>query len=186
MARTTPLFSNFLFTNLFSIKFLYFFIISSLFFLFYLVRVNIHTILCLTSNCMCRLYIDTNKGRSPFNGRLSNFSSFQISVHRKFKKIDQLIFIKKISTLLDNLNTIYSFNWRCIFFSKQFVQFQMTSFTTPNIEAPSFIDNVRQIRSSKVLKFPTLQREYEYHYQETVRMQKKDQVALFLFHINNL
>ena len=31
---TTPLFSNFLFTNLFSIKFLYFFIISSLFSLF--------------------------------------------------------------------------------------------------------------------------------------------------------
>jgi hypothetical protein len=31
VARTTPLFSNFLFTNLFSIKFLYFFIISSLF-----------------------------------------------------------------------------------------------------------------------------------------------------------
>jgi hypothetical protein len=36
-----------------------------------------------------------NKGRSPFNGRLSDFSSYidsQISVHRKFKKIDQLIF----------------------------------------------------------------------------------------------
>ena len=35
-----------------------------------------------------------NKGRSPFNGRLSDFSSYidsQISVHRKFKKIDQLI-----------------------------------------------------------------------------------------------
>jgi hypothetical protein len=31
VARTNPLFSNFLFTNLFSIKFLYFFIISSLF-----------------------------------------------------------------------------------------------------------------------------------------------------------
>ena len=31
MARTTPLFSNFLFANLFSIKFRYFFIISSLF-----------------------------------------------------------------------------------------------------------------------------------------------------------
>ena len=31
VARTTPLFSNFLFTNLFSIKFLYFSIISSLF-----------------------------------------------------------------------------------------------------------------------------------------------------------
>ena len=31
VARTTPLFSKFLFTNLFSIKFLYFFIISSLF-----------------------------------------------------------------------------------------------------------------------------------------------------------
>lgn len=37
------------------------------------------------------------------------------------------------STLLDNLNTLYSFNWRCIFFSKEFVEFQMTSFTTPNI-----------------------------------------------------
>ena len=31
VARTLPPFSNFLFTNLFSIKFLYFFIISSLF-----------------------------------------------------------------------------------------------------------------------------------------------------------
>ena len=31
LGLTTPLFSNFLFTNLFSIKFLYFFIISSLF-----------------------------------------------------------------------------------------------------------------------------------------------------------
>ena len=48
-------FSNFLFTNLFSIKFLYFFIISSLF--------PILTCSCqysynlmLTSNCMCRPY----------------------------------------------------------------------------------------------------------------------------------
>jgi hypothetical protein len=41
-----PPFSNFLFANLFSITFLYFFIISSLFSLFKLVRVNIHTILC--------------------------------------------------------------------------------------------------------------------------------------------
>ena len=31
VARTTPLFSNFLFTNLFSIKFLYYFISFSLF-----------------------------------------------------------------------------------------------------------------------------------------------------------
>ena len=35
------------------------------------------------------------KGRSPFNSRLSDFSSYidrQISVHWKFKKIDQLIY----------------------------------------------------------------------------------------------
>ena len=35
----------------------------------------------------------TNKGRSPYNGRLSDFSFYidsQISVHRKFKK-NQLI-----------------------------------------------------------------------------------------------
>lgn len=60
------------------------------------------------------------------------------------------------STLLDNLNTIYSFNWRCIFLSKQFVRFQTTSFTTVNIEVPSFIGNLRQLRSSKILKYPTL------------------------------
>jgi hypothetical protein len=34
------------------------------------------------------LYI---KGGSPYNGRLSDFSNSQVSVHRKFKKIDQLI-----------------------------------------------------------------------------------------------
>ena len=40
-------------------------------------------------------FIANIKGRSPFNGKLSDFSSYidsQISVHRKFKKIDQLIF----------------------------------------------------------------------------------------------
>ena len=34
-------------------------------------------------------YFDSNKGRSPYNGRLSDFSFYidsQISVHRKFKK----------------------------------------------------------------------------------------------------
>ena len=51
-----PPFSNFLFTNLFSIKFLYFFIISSLFPYFNLL-VSIFINLMLTSNCMC---IDTN------------------------------------------------------------------------------------------------------------------------------
>ena len=59
VARTTPLFSNFLFTNLFSIKFF----ISLLFHLFFLILTcscqysyNIMS----TSNCMCRPYIDTN------------------------------------------------------------------------------------------------------------------------------
>ena len=41
MARTTPLFSNFLFTNLFPMKFLYFFIISSLFSYFNLFEARI-------------------------------------------------------------------------------------------------------------------------------------------------
>ena len=53
-----PPFSNFLFTNLFSIKFLYFFIISSLFPYFNLF-VSIYSYnLMLTSNCMCRPYTE--------------------------------------------------------------------------------------------------------------------------------
>ena len=55
-----PPFSNFLFTNLFSIKFLYFFIISSLFPYFNLFVDQYSYNLMLTSNCMCRPYIDTN------------------------------------------------------------------------------------------------------------------------------
>jgi hypothetical protein len=54
----SPLFSNFLFPNLFSIKFLYFFIISSLSPYFNLCQYLYN--LMLTSNCMCRPYIDTN------------------------------------------------------------------------------------------------------------------------------
>ena len=55
VARTTPLFSNFLFTNLFSIKCLYFFIISSLFPYFNLfVSISIQSYV--NSNCMCRPY----------------------------------------------------------------------------------------------------------------------------------
>ena len=54
-----PPFSNFLFTNLFSIKFLYFFIISSLFFLILSCSCQYSYNLMLTSNCMCRPYIDT-------------------------------------------------------------------------------------------------------------------------------
>ena len=58
MARTTPLFSNFLFTNLFSIKFLYFFIISSLLPYFNLF-VSIFIQSYVNINCTCRPYIDT-------------------------------------------------------------------------------------------------------------------------------
>jgi hypothetical protein len=57
---TTPLFSNFLFINLFSIKFLYFFIIY-LFFLILTCSCQYSCNLMSTSNCMCRPYIDTNK-----------------------------------------------------------------------------------------------------------------------------
>ena len=54
-----PPFSNFLFTNLFSIKKNYFFIISSLFFLILSCSCQYSYNLMLTSNCMCRPYIDT-------------------------------------------------------------------------------------------------------------------------------
>jgi hypothetical protein len=61
VARTyQPLFSNFLFINLFSIKFLYFFIIY-LFFLILTCSCQYSCNLMSTSNCMCRPYIDTNK-----------------------------------------------------------------------------------------------------------------------------
>ena len=86
-----PLFSNFLFTNLFSITFLYFFIISSLFPYFNLfvsifiqsyvnIKLHVSTLysnsynLMLTSNCMCRPYIDT---RTLFT--LSVFRSIAIA-----------------------------------------------------------------------------------------------------------
>ena len=48
-----PPFSNFLFTNLFSIKFLYFFIISSVFPYFTCLCQYSYNLM-LTSNCMCR------------------------------------------------------------------------------------------------------------------------------------
>jgi hypothetical protein len=54
-----PFFSNFLLTNLFSIKFLYFFIISSLFPYFNLFCQYSYNLM-LTSNCMYRPYIDIN------------------------------------------------------------------------------------------------------------------------------
>jgi hypothetical protein len=53
---TTPLLSSFLFTNLFSITFLYFFIISSLF-PYLTCSCQYSYNLMLTSNCMCRPYI---------------------------------------------------------------------------------------------------------------------------------
>ena len=77
----SPFFSNFLFTNLFSIKFLYFFIISSLFPYFNLfVSIFIHSYVNI--KCMCRPYIDTNNplvkmSRADFNPWLSKMVSFQ-------------------------------------------------------------------------------------------------------------
>ena len=54
---TTTLFSNFLFTNLFSIKYLYFFILFHLFLLILTCSCQYSYNLMLTSNCMCRPYI---------------------------------------------------------------------------------------------------------------------------------
>ena len=53
-ARGTPLFSNFLFTNLFSIKFLYFYIISSLFPYF-----NLFVSIFIQSNVNIKLHVST-------------------------------------------------------------------------------------------------------------------------------
>ena len=55
-----PVFSNFLFTYLFSIKFLYFFIISSLFFLILTYSCQYSYNLMLTATHMFRSYIYTN------------------------------------------------------------------------------------------------------------------------------
>ena len=71
VARTTPLFSNFLFTNLFLIQFLYFFIISSLF-LILTCSCQYSYNLMLTSNCMCRPYIDTTNPQGMQLGRFKN------------------------------------------------------------------------------------------------------------------
>ena len=71
VARTTPLFSNFLFTNLFLIKFLYFFIISSLF-LILTCSCQYSYNLMLTSNCMCRPYTDTTNPQGMQLGRFKN------------------------------------------------------------------------------------------------------------------
>ena len=66
VARTyQPPFSNFLFTHLFSIKFPYVFIISSLFPYFNLfVSIFIHSLIILTLNCMCRPFIIHKVGTS--------------------------------------------------------------------------------------------------------------------------
>jgi hypothetical protein len=69
---TTPLFSNFLFTNLFSIKCLYFFIISSLFPYF-----NLFVSIFMQSYVNIKLhvstqYIDTNNTQGMQLGRFKN------------------------------------------------------------------------------------------------------------------
>jgi hypothetical protein len=74
VARTTPLFSNFLFTNLFSIKFLYFFIISSLFPYFNLfvsifiqsyVNIKLHVSTLLDYNNTQGMQLGRFKNRTP-------------------------------------------------------------------------------------------------------------------------
>jgi hypothetical protein len=68
---TTPLFSNVLFTDLFSIKFLYFFIISSLFLILACLGQYSYNLM-LTTICMCRPYIDTN---NPQGMKLRRFKN---------------------------------------------------------------------------------------------------------------
>ena len=70
MSRTTPIFSTFLFTNLFSIKCLYFFIISSLVPYFNLFVSMFITLL--TTICMFRPYIDTNNPQGMQLRRFKN------------------------------------------------------------------------------------------------------------------
>jgi hypothetical protein len=90
VARTYhPPFSNFLFTNLFSIKFPYVFIISSLFpYLNLFVSIFMQSLIMLTLNCMCRPYIDTN---NPQGGN-------------QYSRIDWPIDKPRVSSLL-SLNT---------------------------------------------------------------------------------
>jgi hypothetical protein len=61
-------FSNFLFTNFFTVKFLHFFIFH-LFFLMLACSCQYSYNLMLTSNCMCRPYIDTNNPQGRFKNR---------------------------------------------------------------------------------------------------------------------
>ena len=74
VARTTPPFSNFLFTNLFSRKFLYFFIISSLFPYFNLfvsifiqsyVNIKLHVSTLLDTNITQGMQLGRLKNRTP-------------------------------------------------------------------------------------------------------------------------
>ena len=74
VARTTPPFSNFLFTNLFSRKFLYFFIISSLFPYFNLfvsifiqsyVNIKLHVSTLLDTNITQGMQLGRFKNRTP-------------------------------------------------------------------------------------------------------------------------
>ena len=73
VARTTPLFSNFLFTNLFSIKFLYFFIISSLFPYFNLfVSIFIQSYVNIKLHVSTLYRLDTNNPQGMQLGRFKN------------------------------------------------------------------------------------------------------------------
>ena len=74
-------FSNFLFSNLFSIKFLYFFIISSLFPYFNLFVDQYSYNLMLTSNCICRPYINTNNPQGMQLLRFKNRTPARFRVH---------------------------------------------------------------------------------------------------------
>ena len=109
---TTPLFSNFLFTNLFSIKFLYFFIISSLFPYFNLfvsifiqsyanIKLHVSTLLDTnnyTINCLCGYFNENAEhcllhcNRFTFSGIIMLFEINKLNVIGIPVNIDLLLF----------------------------------------------------------------------------------------------
>ena len=117
MARTYhPPFSNFLFTNLFSIKCLYFFIISSLF-LILTCSCQYSYNLMLTSNYVCRPYIDTNNpGRHmQFDINMWNrvgiqFPKFNQSPYSKQRM--SILKIQKDQSIIYRRKTIESTDWQ--------------------------------------------------------------------------
>ena len=125
VARTTPPFSNFLFTNLFSIKFLYFFIISPLFPYF-----NLFVSIFIQSYVNIKLHVstllDTNNTQGMQLGRFINrtpariflplflFCAYDSSVLQNFKIFTHLLpnFSHKDPRLMEMTYHCINFNDR--------------------------------------------------------------------------